>query len=111
MKDINEEFKTIDKKYQLVFPNSAILDDPALVREFIRESISCNQHFQSHCRMAPLDQGGVVDSTGHVYGVKNLIVADDSVAPLCMDGSPMASAYLIAANIAELLISSEQLSD
>ena len=104
IKNINEAFKTIDPSYQLLFPDPAILDDPALVKDFIRENISCNEHFQSHCRMAPLEQGGVVDSTGHVYGVKNLIVADNSVAPLCMDGSPMASAYLIAANIAELLI-------
>lgn len=104
LKNINKAFKTIDPSYQLLFPDPAILDDPALVQEFIRENISCNEHFQSHCLMAPLEQGGVVDSTGHVYGVKNLIVADDSVVPLCMDGSPMASAYLIAANIAELLI-------
>jgi len=53
--------------------------------------------------MAPLAQGGVVDSTGHVYGVQNLIVADDSVVPQNMDGSPMATAYLIAYNIARLL--------
>jgi len=53
--------------------------------------------------MAPLNQGGVVDSTGHVYGVQNLIVADDSIVPLNMDGTPMASAYLIAANIARML--------
>jgi choline dehydrogenase-like flavoprotein len=75
--------------------------------ETVKVGISCNQHFQSHCLMAPLEQGGVVDSTGHVYGVKNLIVADDSIVPLCMDGSPMASAYLIGANIAELLINKQ----
>ena len=53
--------------------------------------------------MAPLAQGGVVDSTGHVYGVQNLIVADNSINPLCMDGSPMATAFLVAANIARIL--------
>jgi choline dehydrogenase-like flavoprotein len=104
MKDINEAFKLIDPSYELIFPDPAILDNSALVQDFIKENIGCNQHFQSHCRMAPQAQGGVVDSTGHVYGVQNLIVADGSVVPLCMDGSPMASAYLIAANIAEELI-------
>jgi hypothetical protein len=54
--------------------------------------------FQNHCRMAPLNQGGVVDSMGQVYGVQKLIVAGDSIVPVAMDGAPMATAYLIAAN-------------
>jgi choline dehydrogenase-like flavoprotein len=103
LKEINLALQAIDPEYQLIYPDPAILDDPNLVTAFIRSDAESNQHFQSHCRMAPLLQGGVVDSTGHVYGVQNLIVADDSVVPLCMDGSPMASAYLIAANIARLL--------
>ena len=54
--------------------------------------------------MAPLDQGGVVNSIGRVYGVQNLIVADNSVNPAGMDGTPMATGYLVAANIAQLLL-------
>ena len=60
-------------------------------------------HFQSHCRMAPIEDGGVVDSRGYVYGVKHLIVADNSIAPLVMDGSPMATGYLIGAYISQML--------
>jgi choline dehydrogenase-like flavoprotein len=104
IKDINLALQAIDPLYQLIYPDPAILDDIDLLTEFIKENIASNEHFQSHCRMAPLDQGGVVDSLGAVYGVRNLYVADDSAVPLVMDGSPMASAYLIAANIAELLI-------
>lgn len=103
MKDINIALQAIDPEYQLLFPDPGVLDNDTLLTDFIKEEIGSNMHFQSHCRMAPLDQGGVVDSTGHVYGVQNLIVADDSVVPQGMDGSPMASAYLIAANIARLL--------
>lgn len=104
IKNINEVLQVIDPSYRLIYPDPSILDDPSLVQDFIRENVSCNEHFQSHCLMAPLDQGGVVDSTGHVYGVNNLIVADNAIVPLCMDGSPMASAYLIAENIAQLLL-------
>lgn len=104
IKNINLALQAIDPLYRLIFPDPAILDDVNLLTEFIKENIATNEHFQSHCRMAPLDQGGVVDSKGAVYGVRNLYVADDSVAPLVMDGSPMASAYLIAANIAEILL-------
>lgn len=104
IKGINTALQAIDADYELLYPPPAILDDLGLLTDFIKDSISCNEHFQSHCRMAPLNEGGVVDSTGHVYGVQNLIVADDSIVPLCMDGSPMASAYLIGANIARLLL-------
>lgn len=53
--------------------------------------------------MAPLAQGGVVHSYGRVHGVSNLFVADNSVNPQLMDGSPMATGFLVGANIAKLL--------
>ena len=56
----------IDPQYELIFPNPAILDDPAALTAFIQEEVGANMHFQSHCRMAPLTLGGVVDSSGHV---------------------------------------------
>jgi len=105
IKNINIALQAIDPTYKLIFPDPAILSDDNAVINFIKESVASNQHFQSHCRMAPFNQGGVVDSSGRVYGVRNLIVADDSIVPLCMDGSPMASAYLMAANIARMLTS------
>lgn len=103
VKNINLQLQAIDPLYSLIFPDPAILDDTALLTEFIQDEVGANMHFQSHCRMAPISQGGVVDSNGRVYGVNNLIIADNSIVPQCMDGSPMASAYLIAANIARLL--------
>lgn len=55
--------------------------------------------------MAPLKKGGVVDSRGHVHGVKDLIVADASVVPFCVDGNTSAPAYLIGYTIARQLLS------
>lgn len=103
VKQINIQLQQIDPLYELIYPDPAILDDPILVAEFVKGAVGSNLHFQSHCRMAPLAQGGVVDSTGRVYGVQNLFVADNSINPQDMDGSPMATAYLVAANIARLL--------
>jgi choline dehydrogenase-like flavoprotein len=103
VKEINIQLQKIDPQYRLIYPDPSILDDPDQVADFIRGAVGSNLHFQSHCRMAPLAEGGVVDSFGRVYGVQNLIVADDSVNPQNMDGSPMATAYLVAANIARLL--------
>lgn len=104
IKNITDQLALIDPQYQMVYPDPAILTDPVLLRAFIASDIGTDMHFQGHCKMAPLNQGGVVDSTGHVYGVQNLIVADDSIAPVAMDGAPMASAYMIADNIANLLL-------
>lgn len=107
VKAINKSIHEIDPLYEMIVPDPAILDDPAALQVYIKEEVDANMHFQSHCRMAPLDQGGVVDSTGHVYGVRNLMVADDSIVPQLTDGSPMASAYLIGANISQIILEGE----
>lgn len=104
IKNINAALHNIDDKYEIIFPDLQIINDTELLTAFIKEAVMSNQCYQSHCRMAPLDQGGVVNSFGKVYGVDNLFVADDSIIPVSMDGTPMASAYLIAANIARLLL-------
>jgi choline dehydrogenase-like flavoprotein len=104
IKNINEELKKIDPNYELIYPDPKILNDMSKLEVFIKKNIQSDQHVQSHCRMASLADGGVVDSTGRVYGVNNLIVADNSVSPKNMDGSPMANAYLIAERIKELLL-------
>lgn len=103
VKAINAQLQLIDPLYQMIFPDPAILDDREALINFIKDEIDPNQHWQSHCRMAPRDQGGVVNSKGQVYGVKNLYVADNSISPQNMDGSPMATGYLIGANIARII--------
>ena len=104
LKAINNKLHEIDPLYELIYPDPAILNDALLTNMFIQQNIISAQCFQSHCLMAPLNQGGVVDSTGHVYGVQNLIIADNSVVPVPMDGTTMATGYLIPANIARLLL-------
>lgn len=104
IKNLNTQLQLIDPLYQLILPSLEIIDNDLLLEEYIKQFLFSDQHFQSHCRMASKKRGGVVDSTGRVYGVKNLFVADNSVSPQNMDGSPMASAYLIGANIAQIII-------
>ncbi len=103
VKDLAIQLQAIDQQYQLLLPPPEILDDLSLVEAYIQAIAGTDFHYQGHCRMAPLGSGGVVDSKGRVYGVSNLIVADNSIVPSPIDGSPMTSAYLIAANIARLL--------
>lgn len=103
IKNLNLQLQAIDPQYQLLLPPPEILDNATLVEAYIESIAATDYHYQGHCRMAPLNEGGVVDSNGRVYGVNNLIVADNSIVPSPIDGSPMTSAYLIAANIARLL--------
>lgn len=108
VKNINIALHNIDPTYELLFPDPAILDDLPALTEFIKEEIEGNQHWQSHCKMAAFDDGGVVDSTGRVYGVQHLFVADNSINPVGMDGSPMATGYLVGANIAQIILDEQQ---
>lgn len=107
VRNIANALTASDSDYELILPDPAILNDDNLVNEYIKEVVFSNQSFQSLCRMAPQNQGGVVDSSGRVYGVRNLYVADNSIVPQCMDGAPMASGYLIGANIARIILENQ----
>ncbi len=58
--------------------------------------------------MGKLEDGGVVNEKGEVYGVKNLIVADASVIPYHMDGNTSAVSYLIGKMVADILLSNNR---
>lgn len=104
---INSALQLMDPDYEIVYPDIDTINDLAALTAFIQSEVSSNEHFQSHCRMAPQNSNGVVDSSGRVYGVQNLFIADNSIVPLCMDGAPMASAYLIGANVAQLILANQ----
>lgn len=60
-------------------------------------------HFVSHCKMAPLDRGGVVDGNLRVYGTKNVFVADNSICPVIPDINTTGSAMMIGFNGSKIL--------
>lgn len=60
-------------------------------------------HFASHCKMAPLDAGGVVDGDTRVYGTKNVFVADNSICPVIPDINTAAAAMMIGLRSSEIL--------
>ncbi|KAJ6507921.1 GMC oxidoreductase-domain-containing protein [Mycena vitilis] len=55
-------------------------DDEAIDR-YHRATVATTWHSLGTCPMKPREQGGVVDSRLNVYGVRNLKVADLSIAP------------------------------
>lgn len=60
-------------------------------------------HFVSHCKMAPLNAGGVVDGNTRVYGTTNVFVADDSICPIIPDINTAASAMMIGLRASEII--------
>lgn len=107
IKNIASELSAIDSAYQLTSPTMDIIDNDTELEEFIKENFGHNHHQQGSLRMAPINQGGVVDRYGRVHGVHKLIVADDSIIPFTVDGNTSAPAYLIGYTIAKHLLEDE----
>lgn len=60
-------------------------------------------HFVSHCKMAPLAAGGVVDGDTRVYGTKNVFVVDNSICPVIPDINTTAPAMMIGLRSSQIL--------
>lgn len=109
IKGLNDYFisnPAIYNGYQLISPDPSMLQpgrESDLIN-YITSGINPTHHITSHCRMAPENQGGVVNAYGEVYGVRNLIVADDSICPFINDGNTQSTAYLVAYIIANQLL-------
>lgn len=60
-------------------------------------------HFVSHCKMAPLEAGGVVDGDTRVYGTTNVYVADNSICPVIPDINTTGPAMMIGLRSSHIL--------
>lgn len=79
--------------------------DTEVVR-FIRNNtnlVGDGRHFTSHCKMAPLKHGGVVDGDTRVYGTKNVFVTDCSICPVIPDMNTTGPAMMIGLRSSEIL--------
>lgn len=56
-------------------------DDNEAIVQFIRENVNTTWHGLGTAKMAPRENGGVVDKSLNVYGVIGLKCADTSIAP------------------------------
>ncbi len=88
--------------------NAVILSgyDDAVVEAYVKNNTDLSldpHHFTSHCKMAPLNAGGVVDGNTLVYGTKNVFVADNSICPVIPDSDTAATAMMIGLRTSEIL--------
>lgn len=78
----------------------------AVVEQYVKNNSNLSldiHHFVSHCKMAPLEAGGVVDGDTRVYGTNNVFVADNSICPVIPDINTTAPAMMIGLRTSEIL--------
>lgn len=112
IRDLLQQLSTIDPPYY-----QPLLGDPinlvvlsgyadAAVEQYVKNNSNLSldvHHFTSHCKMAPLNAGGVVDGDTRVYGTTNVFVADNSICPVIPDINTAAPAMMIGLRTSEIL--------
>lgn len=78
------------------------LSDAELER-WVRDHVETLYHPSCTCRMAPLEDGGVVDPMLRVHGIPNLRVADASIFPEINAGHTTAPVYAVAEKAADMI--------
>jgi choline dehydrogenase len=78
--------------------------DSSAVMDYIFAHYDQAYHYTKSCLMSTSPATGVVDSSGRVFGVKGLMVADNSIVPLNARGNTAATAFLIGNVIANKLL-------
>ncbi len=90
-------------------PINAVIDSgysDTEVEKYVRNNtnlVGDGRHFVSHCKMAPLNAGGVVDGNTLVYGTKNLFVIDCSICPVIPDMNTTGPAMMIGLRGSDIL--------
>lgn len=79
-------------------------EDDQAIEKFLKERISTTWHSMGTCKMAPLSEGGVVDHSLSVYGVKGLKIADLSIPPSNVGSNTCSVAMAIGEKAADVII-------
>jgi choline dehydrogenase len=77
-----------------------------VVEQYVKNNSNLSldiHHFVSHCKMAPLCAGGVVDGDTRVYGTKNVFVTDNSICPVIPDINTTGPAMMIGLRSSQIL--------
>jgi choline dehydrogenase len=72
--------------------------------DWARDHYTPSHHWYGTNRMGTSVSDSVVDSSGRVFGVTGLRVADASILPVKPDGNTQMPAYLVGATIVEKML-------
>lgn len=112
IRDLLEQLALVNPPYYTPVPGDPINRVIAFdysdreVESYIRNNtniVGDGRHFTSHCKMAPLDAGGVVDGDTRVYGTTNCFVTDCSICPVIPDINTAGPAMMIGLRSSEIL--------
>jgi choline dehydrogenase len=112
IRDLLEQLALIDPPYYQPIPGDPIYSvilsgySDASVEAYVKNNSNLSldvHHFTSHCKMAPLNAGGVIDGDTRVYGTKNVFVADDSICPVIPNINTAGAAMMIGLRSSEIL--------
>ncbi|KAI1386225.1 alcohol oxidase [Hypoxylon trugodes] len=79
-------------------------EDDAIIDEWARDKVGTCWHSLGTCKMAPIDQYGVVDQNLNVHGFRNLKVADLSIVPKNVAANTNHTALVIGEKAADIII-------
>jgi choline dehydrogenase len=108
IKNIAAKLSAIDPNYKLLSPTVDIIDNDARLDSFIRQNLNLTFHEMSTLRMARSAAEGVTNFRGEVFGVRNLVVADNSIVPFVVDGNTQAIAYVIGLTVARQILEQDR---
>ncbi|MFI5343981.1 MAG: GMC family oxidoreductase [Chlamydiales bacterium] len=91
-----------------LLPLGPLPTDNQAVINYVTSTYSQAYHWVAPCNMSKDERRGVVNSEGEVFGVRNLIVADNSIVPLNARGNTAATAFLIGNIISNQLLDKEK---
>lgn len=79
-------------------------EDDAVLERWLRENVGTTWHSLGTCKMLPRDEMGVVNPNLGVYGVRNLKIADLSIAPRNVAANTNNTALAIGEKAADIFI-------
>ncbi|KAK7727648.1 hypothetical protein SLS53_006697 [Cytospora paraplurivora] len=79
-------------------------EDDKAIEKWLKEHLIPCWHSMGTCKMAPLEDGGVVDPVLNVYGVQGLKVADLSIPPSNVGCNTCSVALAVGEKAADLII-------
>ena len=80
------------------------LEDDKAIEQHVRETVATTWHSLGTCKMAPREQGGVVDADLSVYGVTGLKLADLSIPPENVGSNTNNTALMVGEKAADIFI-------
>lgn len=94
----------IDANTEVTLDTEYTPEDDRAIEKYLKEHIPTCWHSMGTCKMAPLEDGGVVDPSLHVYGVQGLKVADLSIPPSNVDSNTCSVAMAIGEKAADIIL-------